>query len=210
MQAALAVILLLLLAGLLWSLWFVVTNPRRRARHIAVELSAPAGSSSAPFVVGYKRWSNLAGGAFFAIIAANIAARTTTPVSVGAITLCVVLVAWQIRLALGPKSVLVIDGDGITLVRKRRSLRWEDVETMSIEERSGVYGIERHSLILTLTAIGCEAAERMSRGVVTSDGESVTILLGLLSPNWDQIARAIYQRSGRRPVVPHKYAPAQT
>jgi hypothetical protein len=206
MQAVLAIILLLFLAGLLWSLWYVLTNPRRRARHIAAELSVPAVSNSAPLVVGYRRSVSAAAAAFFAIIAANIAARNVTPVLVVVIALCVVLAAFYARLAADPKPVLVIRSDGITLIRQRRVLRWEDIETMAIEQGQGLYGIERYSLVLQLAPHAVDATEHKSRGLVTTNDDTLTILLKLLSPRWDQIARAIHERSGRRPVLPRKYA----
>jgi len=129
-----------------------------------------------------------------------------TPVLVVVFALCVLLAAFYARLAANPKPVLVIRSDGITLIRQRRALRWEDIETMAIEQGQGLYGIERYSLVLQLAPHAVEATEHKSRGLVTTNDDTLTILLELLSPRWDQIARAIHERSGRRPVVPRKYA----
>ncbi len=79
MQLVLAIIDLSLLAGLLWSLWYVLGNPRRRARHIAAELSAPLVSESAPLSVGRRRWVSGATAAFFALFAVDAAVLESRP-----------------------------------------------------------------------------------------------------------------------------------
>jgi hypothetical protein len=188
---------------------FVVTNPRRRARHIAAELSAPPVENSEPFVVAYKRLLNVGGAATFAIIAGNIGARSTSRLSVVAIGLCVLVVVWRIRVALDPRPVLVIDGDGVKLIRRGRTLRWVDIETSAIDESYGLYGVEQHSLVLTLAPHDENPTAHASLGVVRINADRVTVPLDLLSPHWDQIARAIHERSGRRPQVPRKYTIAQ-
>jgi hypothetical protein len=71
MKFVLAVILVALIGGLLWSLSFVFTNPRRRARQIATELSAPVIRTSQTLVVRYRRWTNGAAALWLAVLLAN-------------------------------------------------------------------------------------------------------------------------------------------
>jgi hypothetical protein len=112
------------------------------------------------------------------------------------------------RAAVSAKPVLVIDGDGIVVTRPARRLRWDDIETIAIEERTAVFGVEQESLVLHLAAHRVEPAERHLPGLVTRAHDPLVIQLYHLSPSRPQIARAIREQSGRRPAVPTKYGPA--
>lgn len=206
MKFVLAIILLALLGGLLWSLWFVLTNPRRRARQIAAKLSAPVVRTSEPFVVRYRRWTNGAAALFLALLLANVVTRTHDAAAI-VMTLAIVApvavcLGW---LAISSKPVLVITGEGIITRRPQRRLRWDDVETIAIEEGRGYSGVETYSLVLHLAPESVEPPERHLDGLVTTENETITTPLSLVSPKWPSIARAIHERSGRRPVLPSRY-----
>ena len=206
MQAVLAIILVALLGGLLWSLWFVVTNPRRRARQVAAELAAPVFSNPAPLIVSYRRWVQGGAALWFAILLGDAVTRThDAAVAVVAVAIFAPVVAWAGWLAISGRPVLVIGGDGIIVSRRRRRLRWEDIETIAIEEGSGFAGVETYSLVLHVASESVEPPERRLGGVVTIDNETITTPLQLLSPSWHEIARAIHERSGRQPIVPSRY-----
>src|SRR5690348_10242505 len=79
MQLVLAIIVLALIAGLLGLLWYVITNPRRRADQIAAELAEPADRTSRPLVVGYRRAACGAAAILFGLMAANVAVRAQNP-----------------------------------------------------------------------------------------------------------------------------------
>jgi hypothetical protein len=208
MQLVLAIIVISLLAGLLWSLWFVLTNPRRRARQIATELRAPVSSESAPLIVGHRRWVSGGAAAWFAVLAVDMTREHNPLAAVLLFALCAIPAAYYARNAVGAKRVMIIDGDGIVGTKPPRHLRWNDIETIAIEERSGTFGIEQQDLVLHLPSYSVEPPEHHLRGLVTSDHDKVVIPLYLLSPDWPQIVRAIRERSGRRPLVPAKYASA--
>jgi hypothetical protein len=139
----------------------------------------------------------------FAVIAANVVVRGHDAVAVvvllALLTPVVILFA---RFAVQTKPVLVIDCDGIDVARERRTLGWGDIATIAIDEGAGLYGVETHTLVLRVAP----HAVRGPNPRVTTDSETVTVPLGLLSPNWHQIARAIHELSGRPPVIPAKYA----
>lgn len=206
MKFVLVVILVALLGGLLWSLWFVLTNPRRRARQIAAELGAPVVRTSEPFVVRYRRWTNGAAALFLAVLLVNVVTRTHDAAAI-VVTLAIVApvavgLGW---FAISSKPVLVITGEGIITRRPQRRLRWEDVETIAIEEGRGYSGVETYSLVLQVAPESVEPPERHLGGLVTTENETITTPLALVSPNWPEIARAIYERSGRRPIIPSRY-----
>ena len=206
MAFVLAVILVALIGGVLWSLWFVLTNPRRRARLIAAELSAPVIVRSEPFVVSYRRWTNGGGALFFALLLVSLLTRTHDAATIVlALVILVPLVARLGWLAISDRPVLVISGEGIIVSRRRRRLRWEDVGTIAIEEGRGFAGVEEYSLVLHLASESVDRPERRLGGLVTIENETIEIPLALLSPNWPEIARAIHERSGRQPIVPSRY-----
>jgi hypothetical protein len=206
MKFVLAVIVVALIGGLLWSLWFVLTNPRRRARQLAAELSRPFIGTSEALVVGYRRWTSSVAALWFAILLVNVVTRTH---NVAAIALALAILApaavgfsW---LAISGKPVLVITGDGIIASRPRRRLLWEDIETIAIEEGRGFAGVETYSLVLHLAPESVGPSEWHLRALVTTENETITTPLALLAPNWHEIARAIHERSGRQPIIPSRY-----
>jgi hypothetical protein len=209
MHLVLAIIDLSALAGLLWSLWYVLGNPRRRARHIAAELSAPLVSESAPLSVGRRRWVSGATAAFFALFAVDAAVlEHEAGTLVLLLVICVPMAALSARAALSAKPVLVIDDDGIVVTRPPRRLRWNDIESTAIEERTGTFGVEQQHLVLRLAAHCVEPPQRGRRRLATRERDIVRIPLYLMTPSWPRIARAISERSGRTPAVPTKYAHA--
>jgi hypothetical protein len=211
MQILLAVTVIALLGGLLWSLWFVLTNPRRRARHVKTELSAPPVRKSDAVVVRYRRWVHGAMALLFIDLIAN--AATSRWHNAGAIVLALViflpLVVVFGRLAISDSTVLVITGEGLVTSRPHRRLRWEDIETMAIHEGRGSTGFETYELVLHVTRDRTEPPTRHLRGVATTEDDAISVQLTFLVPSWHEVARAIQERSGRLPIVPSRYAPTQ-
>jgi hypothetical protein len=174
MQLVLAIFLLLFLAGLLWSLWFVLTNPRRRARQIAAELSAPATRTSTPLSVGHRRWVSGGVAAWFAVLALDVIVREHDALAaVLLFALFAIPAIYYARNAMSAKTVLIIDGDGIVVTNPARHLRWNDIETIAIEERSGTFGIEEQDLVLHLPSYSVEPPEHHLRGLVTRAHDKV-------------------------------------
>ena len=206
MKLVLAVILVSLIGGLLWSLWFVLTNPRRRARQITAELSAPMIVASAPLVVGYRRWASGGTALCFAVLLVNVVTRThNIATMIVALAILAPAVAGFSWFALSGRPVLVITSEGIVTSRPARRLRWEDIETIMIEEGNGFAGVETDDLVLHLAPGTVGSLERRHGGLVTIENETITTPLALLSPSWHEIVRAIRERSGRRPIIPSRY-----
>jgi hypothetical protein len=207
MEFVLAVIVVALIGASLWSLWFVLTNPRRRAHQIAAELSAPVIATSDAFVVGYRRGASGGAALLFALILVSFVTRThDVAVIVVALAILGPLAAGCGWSAISGKPVLAITGEGINTCRPRRQLRWKDIETIAIEEGSGYAGVETYDLVLHLVPESIERRERRLGGLVTISNETITTPLALLSPSWHEIVRAIHERSGRQPIVPSRYA----
>lgn len=129
MQIVIATILIGYFALLLWSLWYVLTNPRRRARQAATELNAPVEHDRAQLVVGIDLWKGVGMIVFFAFLSVNgaveIANAATAAIATSVFGGMVVV---SLCITLRNKQVLIISMNGIVMPRQERNLSWRDIE----------------------------------------------------------------------------------
>jgi hypothetical protein len=206
-QVVLAIIVSALLVGVFWSLWYVLSNPRRRTTRISAELSAPVAQRASPLVVRYNRWQSAGAAVFFGLFAGEGALKVSdAALAVALVGWFGVTALWFARNALQDRPVLVISDAGVAVPRRQRNLAWSDIETIAIEENARVFGLEGHTLVLHLAPQAIDAPRHeFLGGVITTETEKVTVSLDLLSPSWSEIAKAIRALSSRQPVLPRKY-----
>jgi hypothetical protein len=110
------------------------------------------------------------------------------------------------RRALRRGPVLVLDGEGLTVVAeagKGRRIRWGDVDAIYVNERPGVYGIERHTLVCRVrrSASASVQPNAIADPIGGADEEPVELPLEMLSMDWNDVVKAIQDRLGRRVVL---------
>lgn len=192
MQVVAGILVLALLGGLLYALWEIFRNARRRSRRIAAQLSEPIVAASSPLVVRNNRKLNAACAVFMALLAANglEAALSGSTSAVIAGVLLAALFGWIAlrfaRCALEGEPVLVVDGGGFSTPSTGR-IPWDVVAQVRVRDRKGRYGESYYGLVFELTT---EAGR-----------EDVEVDLQMLSMRWNDVAAEVQNRLGRRLVL---------
>lgn len=195
-ELALAVIDIGIVAGLLWSLWFVFAHGRRERKRIAEHLAAPLVKTDDRVVVR----PDLKGSLFFTVLFGWLAfaavgkAVESKPGGGGVVLVAAALgLGWLAALygkrAVLRRPVLALDGHGMTVGSSSHTIAWHDVHDVRLVEYRTVVGASRHRLV-------CDVSRADGTGIVT-----LAIELETLSLPWDEIVVALQNHTGRRVAV---------
>ncbi len=192
-ELVLAIIDIGIIAGLLWSLWFVFAHGRRERKHIAEQLAAPLEESDERVVVRANFKASVFYALLFGGLAVAVAVRAVETNAGGeslVLALCGVLMAWLAgsygKRALLRRPVLSVDGAGLTVGWPARTVPWRDLQQVRLVEYRSAFGVTRHRL-------ACQVAREDGAGI-----DQLTIELELLSLPWNDVVVAFQNHMGRR------------